>query len=354
MNTYSKNILIAAGAAVLGFGFGATAPVQADDVTVVSWGGAYSMSQRKAFHEPFMKETGHTVLEDEWTGDIAKIRAWVDTGNYLGHTVDAESGHLLAGCDEGIWEQIDYARLGFGPDDFLPGAAHDCGVGNISWSTVFAYRTDVYPGDAPKSWMDFWNVEKFPGKRGVYKTPKFNLEFALIADGVPAAEVNAVLNAEGGVDRAFAKLDELKDHIIWWEAGAQAPQLLADKEVVMTTGWNGRFYSAIVDDGQPFRIVWDGQGMDYDYWVIPKGHPEAHLAYQFIAYASRPERMGDQTNFISYGPLRKGADKFVNPDILPHLPTAPQNTRNWYKSDTQFWADHRESLTSRFNVWIVQ
>ena len=118
---------------------------------------------------------------------------------------------------------------------------------------------------------DFWDVEKFPGKRGVYKTPKFNLEFALIADGVPAAEVNAILNAEGG-----------------------------------------------------------------------------------IAFASRAERMGDQTNFISCGPLRKGADQFVNPDILPHLPTAPQNTRNWYKSDTRFWADHRESLTSRLNVRIVQ
>ena len=353
MNIHSKRIFLAAGTAAL-LGFGASVSVPAEEITVVSWGGAYSASQRKAFHEPFMAETGHVVLEDEWTGDIAKIRAWVETGAYLGHTIDAESGHLLAGCDEGIWQPIDYEKLGFSPEDFLPGAAHECGVGNISWSTVYAYRSDVFADEAPGNWADFWNMEKFAGKRGMYKSPKFNLEFALIADGVPAAEVNATLNAEGGVDRAFAKLGELKQHIIWWETGAQSPQLLADKEVAMTTGWNGRFYSAIVDDGQPFVIVWDGQGMDYDYWVIPSGHPEADLAYEFIAYASRPDRMGDQTNYISYGPLRKGADAHVNPDILPHLPTAPQNTVNWFKSDTAFWADQREGLTDRFNVWIAQ
>ena len=352
MNACSKRILVAAGATLLGFG--GAAPIQAGEITVVSWGGSYSASQRKAFHEPFMKETGHTLLEDEWNGDIAKVRAWVETENYLGHVIDAESGHLFAGCDEAIWEPIDYAKLGLSPDDFLPEAGHECGVGNISWSTVYAYRTDIFPDDPPGNWADFWNVEKFPGKRGVYKSPKFNLEFALIADGVPAAQVNETLNGEGGVDRAFAKLDELKAHIIWWESGSQAPQLLADKEVAMSTGWNGRFYSAIVDDGQPFQIVWDGQGMDYDYWVIPNGHPEVDLAYEFIAFASRPERMGDQTTYISYGPLRKGADQYVNPDILPHLPTAPQNTVNWFKSDTRFWADQREGLSERFNVWVAQ
>ncbi len=36
-----------------------------------------------------------------------------------------------------------------------------------------------------------------------------------------------------GVDRAFAKLDTIKDSVVWWEAGAQPPQLLADGEVVM-------------------------------------------------------------------------------------------------------------------------
>lgn len=194
------------------------------------------MSQRKAYHEPFMKETGHVVLEDEWGGEIAWIRAMVETGKYKTHIIDGVPDVVIAGCDEGILEPINWESIGMTPDDFLPGAGHECGVGTISWSTMFAYRSDIFP-DGLKNWVDFWDVEKFPGKRGLYKSnPVFTLEFALIADGVDPKNVYDVLGSEGGIDRAFAKLDEIKPHVIWWETGAQAPQLLADKEVAMTTG----------------------------------------------------------------------------------------------------------------------
>jgi putative spermidine/putrescine transport system substrate-binding protein len=326
--------------------------LSANTITVVSWGGSYAESQRHAFDEPFTKDTGITVLEDEWGGDMAKIRAMVDTQTYQGNVFDAESAHLVSGCDQGLWEHIDYSKLGFTQDDFLPGAASECGVGNISWSTLFAYDGDVFPADGPKSWADFWDVKKFPGKRGLDKDPRWNLEFALLADGVAPSDIYKALRTEDGLKRAFAKLDELKPNIVWWEAGAEAPKLLANKEVVMTSGYNGRFYTAIKDDKKNFKMVWNGQGMDFDFWVIPKGHPGADLAYKFIAYASQPERMADQTNYISYGPLRKDAVKFVKPEILPNLPTAPENTQNWFKSDTQFWADNQEALTERFNVWI--
>ena len=171
----------------------------ADTLTVTSWGGSYSMSQRKALHEPFMRETGHVVLEDEWDGSLSLIRAMVETGNYKTHLVDAVPSYVETLCDEGMLEPIDYEGLGLTHDDFLPGAAHECGLGSISWSTVFAYRTDVFPDDPPKNWVDFWNVEKYPGKRGLYKPdPAGTMEFALMADGVPAKDVYKVLREEGG------------------------------------------------------------------------------------------------------------------------------------------------------------
>ena len=189
------------------------------------------------------------------------------------------------------------------PDDFLPGAVLDCGIGTISWSTIFAYSADVYPGDSgPKNWADFWDVEKFPGKRGMFSSPIFNLEFALLADGVPTDQIYDVLKSAGGIDRAFAKLAEIKEHVIWWAAGEGhvPPQLLSDGEVVMTTAWNGRIYNAVVAEGKNLVIVWDGQGMDYDFWVIPKGHPELDLAYKFLNFASRPRTAGrsDQLHLV--------------------------------------------------------
>ncbi len=326
----------------------------ADQLTVVSWGGSYSESQRRAFYTPFTEATGVTLLEDEWQGDLAKIRTMVETQNYQGDVFDAESAHLVSGCDAGLWEKIDYAKLGLSPDLFLPGAAADCGVGSISWSTLFAYDADVFPAAGPQSWADFWDVARFPGKRGLAKDPRWNLEFALLADGVPAADLYQALRTPEGLDRAFAKLDVLKPAVVWWEAGAEAPKLLANKEVVMTSGYNGRLFTAITADKKNFKMVWNGQGMDFDYWVIPKGLPKRDLAYRFIAFASDPRRMAAQTAYIAYGPLRKDAVDFVAPDILPNLPTAPQNTLNWFKSDTQFWADNHDALLERFNLWLSQ
>ena len=212
--------------------------------------------------------------------------------------------------------------------------------------------------DSPPScsgWPDFWDVDAIPGKRGLYKSPKFNIEFALIADGVAPDEVNDLLrrDPQGSIDRAFAKLDEIKPHVIWWETGSQAAQLLAGGQVAMTSMWNGRAYTAIVEDGKPFRIVWNGQGLDFDWWAIPRGHPERELAHRFIAFASRPDRQGDQTNHISYGPLRKGAYQYVRPEMLAHLPTAPQNQQNMFIADGEWWGEHREALSERFSLWLA-
>jgi putative spermidine/putrescine transport system substrate-binding protein len=341
-------------AAIALLGMTAADPIHAEEITVASWGGAYQTSQREAYFKPYAKEAGVTVLEDEWSGELSQIRVQVETGNYKWHVVDVETDHVLAGCDEGILEPIDYGMLG-GTDAFLPGTTHECAVGTISWATVYAYDADVWPeGNRPTTMADFFDVKKFPGKRGMYKSPKFNLEFALIADGVAAKDVNQVLAAPGGVERAFAKLETIKDQVVWWEAGAQAPQLLADKEVVMTTAWNGRIYDAVKKEGKNFVIVWDGQGIDYDWWVIPKGHPAKDAAMKFIAFASRPEVMANQSKYISYGPTLKAVIPLVGADVLPHLPTAPENTKNAYSISGEWWGDHREELTERFNAWIAQ
>ncbi len=349
-----KNITVL-GASLTLLAMGSSGIALAGTITVTSWGGSYSESQRKAYYEPFMAETGHTLLEDEWDGSLALIRAMVETGNYKSHVIDGSVTAAQAGCDEGFLETIDYERLGFSPDDLIDGASHECGIGTITYATLFAYRSDVFPNDPPGSWADFWNVDKYPGKRALKKDEaQATLEFALIADGVPTSEVYDVLAADGGIDRAFAKLDEIKDHLIYWETGAHAPQLLADKEVVMTSGWNGRFYTAVVNDGQPFEMVWNGQALDFDYWFIPKDHPELDLAYEFLRFASRPDRQGDQTNYIAYGPVVKAASDHINPDILPHLPTAPENLENHFVLNVEFWGDNRESLKARMATWAAK
>lgn len=332
----------------------AAAPAKAaDSLTIVSWGGAYSESQREAFYKPFAKDTGIQVVEEEYAGEIAKIRAMVEANSVTWDVIDLDTQTAIAACAEGILEIIDYAAIGLDRSKFIGGDIQDCAVPNIVYSTVLAYNQDTLT-NGPTAITDIFDLEKFPGKRSLQKNPFVNLEWALMADGVPPAEVYQVLSTPEGVDRAFAKLDTIKSQVVWWEAGAQPPQLLADGEVIMSTGWNGRFYGAVKNEGKNFVIIWDQQALDWDWWGIPKGNPRLENALKFISYASQPDKMADQTNYISYGPANKDAIPNINKDVLKDLPTAPDNMVTALVVDAQFWADHGEELRERFAAWLAQ
>lgn len=342
-----------------------TAANAAGELTVVSWGGAYTKSQVEAYHKPFIEKTGINIKSEDYNGGIAEIKAQVEAGNVTWDIVDVELSDAIRACDEGLLETIDHSTLPAGADgtpateDFLPGTLYDCAVANIIWTTIFAYDKEKMP-NGPKTMADFFDTKAFPGKRGLRKGAKVNLEFALIADGVPAAEVYDVLATPEGVDRAFAKLDTIKDDVIWWEAGAQPPQMLADGEVAMTTAYNGRIFNAVAGEGKPFEIVWDGHVWDLDLWVIPKGAKNKDAAMDFLKFSTSTEQLAAQASWISYGPARASSGplvgKFHNADIdmKPQMPTNPANLTNAVQNNFEFWADNADQLNERFNAWLAQ
>ena len=328
------------------------APVLAEgSISVMSFGGAYQEAQRKAVFEPYTAATGIKVDEQEYGGEIAKIAAMIESGNTTIDVVDVDAPTLLQGCDEGIFEKIDWEKIG-PKDDWLNGTTSDCGVGTIVYSTALAYD-GAKLADGPKVIADLFDTAKFPGKRGLWKNPATNLEFALMADGVPADQVYEVLSTPEGVDRAFAKLDTIKKDIVWWEAGAQAPQLLASGEVVMTTAWNGRIYNAN-KEGQNFKIVWDNQILDSNFWVIPKGAKNPEASLDFIKYAVEPKMLASITKYIPYGPVRKSSAEFVAPEDAKNLPTSPENLTVSLTLDNAFWADNGDEIRKRFTTWLAQ
>jgi putative spermidine/putrescine transport system substrate-binding protein len=331
----------------------ATPALAEDTVTVVSWGGAYQDSVRAAFFKPFMKETGGKIVEEEFNGEIAKIRAMVESNNVTWDVVENDSQTTMASCAEGIVEKIDWSKLGLKRDDFISADASDCVVPSILYATVLAYDTSKVK-EAPTSISAFFDLDKFPGKRGLQKSPFVNLEWALIADGVDVKDVYKVLGTPEGVDRAFKKLDTIKKNVVWWEAGAQPPQLLADGQVILTSAWNGRIYKAAHTDKKPFAVLWDHQALDWQGWNIVKGSPHREEAYKFIAFAGRADRQADQTNYISYGPGNKQAIANTNPAITVDLPTNPDNMKTAFIVNAKFWADNGDSLRERFNVWVAQ
>jgi putative spermidine/putrescine transport system substrate-binding protein len=323
--------------------------VAQQQLTVVNFGGANANAQKKAFYEPYEK-TGTKIVAVEYNGEQAKIKVMVDTRNVTWDVVEVESPDAARGCDEGLFEKLDYSKIG-NKADFVPAAVTDCGIGIFVWSTVMAYNGDKLKV-GPKTWADFWDVKKFPGKRGMRKGARYNLEFALMADGVKPADVYKTLATKEGADRAFRKLGELKSNIQWWEAGAQPPQFLVAGDVVMSTVYNGRI-DAANREGKNLVIGWTGGIYDLDYWVIPKGDPNKDAALKFIAFASTPAAQAEYAKNIAYGPTNTKALAKLDAKTLSNLPTAPANAKDALQFNLKFWADQGEDLEKRFASWAT-
>jgi putative spermidine/putrescine transport system substrate-binding protein len=321
----------------------------AAELTVVNFGGANGIAQRKAYVEPFRQVSGAKVTVVEYNGEMAKLKSMVESRKVSWDVVELESGDLGRACDEGLLEKIDHRK--FGPAaDFTPSAKEDCGFGAFIWATVLAYNGDRLQGKPPANWADFWDVRKYPGKRGLRKSARSTLEFALMADGVPPAEVYTVLATPAGVERAFRKLDALKGHIQWWETGAQPAQFLVAGDVVMSTGFNGRI-DAAQREGKNLRIVWNQNLYDLDYWAVPKGSPNRALAEQFIAFVSTAESQLRYVSQIAYGPVNLNTARNLDKAMLANMPTSLAHGNRALLQDLRFWIDHGEELERRFSAW---
>lgn len=345
---------------MIGFVLASPISMAADSLTVVSWGGAYTHSQIEAYVKPYAKQTGiHLNVEDN-DGGLARIRAQAESGNVNWDVIDLMLPEVEIGCDEGLLEPIDASLLAPAPDgtpaseDFMDGTLHECGVGTIVWSTVLAYSTSRFGSEAPQKIEDLFDVGRFPGKRGLRKSPEVNIEWALMADGVPPEEVYGVLSTPEGIDRAFAVLDGIREDVIWWTSGAQPLQLLADGDVAMTSTYNGRLFNAIAAEGLPFETVWDGQVWDIDLWGIVRGSRNLKLAIDFIRFSTDTQRLADQTRWISYGPVRYSSAPLVPDDMKPHIPTSPENFQRALQHDFRWWADYGDEMRERFDAWLAR
>ena len=337
-------------------------------LVIVSWGGAYTASQQKAYHDPYMQANPEIkiVNDDSAAEGAAKLRAQAEAGNVTWDLLDSVAADAISLCDEGIVEEIDHdAQLAAAPDgtpaseDFGDMIVSPCFIPQIVYSTTFGYRTDKVK-TPPTSINDVFDLEKIPGKRSLEKRPIGNMEWALLADGVPADEVYDVLSTSEGVERAFRKLDTIKSEVVWWTEGSQPAQLLADGEVVIASSFNGRLFEAIVAEKQPIGMMWDWQVFDLDGWVIPKGGKNKEEVLKFVKFATDTQRLADQAKYISYGPTRASSAPLVGKhaelgiEMAPHMPTDPENSKNTLLFNYEWWADNRDDMNERFQAWLIK
>ncbi len=345
----------------------------AGDMTVVSWGGAYTASQQKAYHEPYMAANPDvTIINDDSSAEgVSKMRAMAEAGNITWDLVDLEAADAMRVCDEGLALEIDHDTvLAAAPDGTLASAdfgsmiVSDCFIPQIVFSTTFGYRTDMVPegAAAPKGACAAFDLETYPGKRALNKRPVANLEWALICDGVAYEDVYDTLETDEGLAQALAKLDTIKDEVIWWSSSAEPVQLLADGEVFMASAYNGRLFSMIAEQDQPVGMAWNWQMFDIDGWVVPAGLSAEREAavLEYLNFATDTQRLADQAKYISYGPARASSAPLVSThaelgiEMAPHMPTDPNNAENTFVNNYEWWADYRDDMDAKFQAWLAK
>lgn len=330
----------------------ATGIVSAEPITVVSWGGSYGAAQDKALFMDASKNTG-IAINRESGASMSKTCLQVQSGSVTWDLVVTGSGGAASAAAKGCLEKIDYNVVDV--SDFYPNLYTDYCVGSDVFATVMAWNTEKYgaPGspNAPKSWADFWDVEKFPGTRA-YRANNVDgaLEPALMADGVPPEKVYEVLSTKEGMQRAINKIRELKPHIaVFWGSGAQQAQLMKDAEVDMTTGWNGRFDNA-KKDGAKVGYTFNQALLDYDCFAMPKGAPNKKVAMKFLAEISKPQYQANLPFHITYGPTNKKAyDMTTAPkELIESLPSHPKNVPMMLPVSLDWYAKHRSEALEMY------
>lgn len=336
----------------LGMGFGSLALLaaprivraQTDSMVIVSSGGALEEAYKKAIYDPWTQKTGIQVITGP--NPVAKLKAMVDAGAMEWNVAQMDAAVAATAAQQGLLEPLDYSVID--KTDIMPGMAREYYLASDLAGTVLSWNTDVLAGkEPPASWAETWNLDLYSGKRGILKRASQTLEIALMADGVDKDKLYPL-----DVERGLQSLEKIKDHIFWWDSGAQGAQILIDGEVPMAMEWHGR-----VDGPKQ-----DGAHVDYhlnqalyasDSWVVPKGSKNKKAAMEFIAFAVAVEQQLAYAKLMPYGPVNLKAVDMMEPELFARSPSAPEVLQKGVIMDFDWWAENNQKVTDRFNSWAI-
>lgn len=359
-------------ALLTGAGVSAEEPVTPGQSLVIgTWGGSYEAAQRAALFAPFEQASGIRIQTSDYSGGLR-----IFDQPALPDILDMLEDEAQVACRAGLLKSIDHDSLvqadvvrssqqptlvssdDFSKDDFQPGVFARCSVAHLTFSTLIAYDERAFTGEKPRRISDFFDLERFPGKRALQRSPAALFEWAMMAEGVPVSQIYDLLSTERGLRLVLRRLEALRGQVIWWDNPAEAVALLEQGEVVMASGYNGRFFDAW-SHGAPINMIWDGQIIDRSVWGIPTASKaDKASVLSFLRFALHPERAAHMARLIPYGPLRYSAFRYIglNPDtgmvMSDHLPTAEHHLANALYRDTRWYARTSRLRQAYFSAWV--
>lgn len=335
----------AAGAAAAAPSIWTSARAEERKVVFCSWGGAYQKALREAIFDPFEKATGIKVV-DTTAPVVAQIKSQVDSGNIEWDVIEGGTRWYPVLVDMGLVESLE--SMNFDSSELVPGTALDHGLAPTLVSCTLGYNTKRAGTDGARNWVDFWNVEKFPGARSLGADVTYNLEFALLADGVPADKVYPI-----NVERAFRKLAEIRPHIkVWWKQGDQPVQMLSRGEVIYSSGWASRFLLA-GRQGLPVGNSWDQGSFSPSFFMVMKGAARQAEAHELIKYSMQAEPQAALAKLIPIGASNKAVNQMLSPEVLETMPTTEKNFKLQWPLQGEWLAENYDAINDRWQKFML-
>lgn len=317
-------------------------------------GGELQKGFDAAFAGAFAEASGVKVNYSSPQTDFARIKAM--------HEADAMEYDLLelGGqgdvtflSREGLLEKLDLKELGI---DGLPKEyVSDYGVAYGPSGSTLIWNTSIWPEDGkhPTSVLDLFNTKDFPGKRCILGGAPYTngiLEYALMADGVPADQVYPI-----DMERALKKLDTIRDDLVFWNSGAESIQFVLDGQCDLGTTWSGRpALRKRQDPDAPIAMTWKDAMVGGGWFSIPAGAKNPKAAAAMIKLAMKPESQAKLCNIIAYCLPLPGVKELIDAQMRPWVPIDDNIAQTALVENGDFYAEHLPALTERWNAWRLE
>lgn len=302
----------------------------------------------------FTAETGVKVVDD-YNEASTKFFAAAQNGAvdwslvFLPSVSDAQQA-----ADKGYLAKIDTSIVPV--DKLAEGSYSETGIEVGTFGMVLTWNEKTWPssGEHPKTWNDLYDTQKFPGKRCFFNNPQYGwtLESALLADGVAPESLYPL-----DTDRAFAKLDTIKNDVTWWSSGAQSIESFENGSCDLGILWANRAFTAKQENGFPLGVSWDQAGYANSVWAIPADAPNPKAAQELLK--SVIENSKGQIAFGSRVPTPVPASvkgtkiEDFAAEVQPFLPVG-NNVANAIALDSAYYEENNAKLTDLFNRWVAK
>lgn len=317
-------------------------------VFVRTSGGSYQDGLQAGTWNEFTKKTGIEVVPVP--ANTAKLIAMAEAKSAEIDLVDGNAGAILSLEEKGFFEPLDRSRFSLTDlKDISTVTPHYMEYNAFAGALV--YNETAFPDRHPQSWAEFWDVKTFPGKRILQDAKAIapDLEFALLADGVPVEKLYPL-----DTDRAFKKLRAIRPSVVkFYDSGALGASLLAEKTAVLGSLWTNRV-EALRKNGAPIAIEWNQAMRLAEHTGIVKNAPNRDNAYRLLDYSMSPEVQARTLPQMGLSPSNKRAFDFIDAKVASTLPTAPANMARGFDQDASWWLKNRAQVAQRWEDFLLE